>query len=97
MEELTYSLLNASLWFGMTYLLRQFFITAKGTEALGLGDVFLIAGIAMWTQPQHTPQLITAAASGAFLFILLFCRRRRQQALPFAPFLCASLYALTLL
>ena len=94
---LTYSLLNASLWFGMTYLLRQFFITAKGTEALGLGDVFLIAGIAMWTQPQHTPLLITAAASGAFLFILLFCRRRRQQALPFAPFLCASLYALTLL
>ena len=92
-----YSLLNASLWFGMTYLLRQFFITAKGTEALGLGDVFLIAGIAMWTQPQHTPLLITAAASGAFLFILLFCRRRRQQALPFAPFLCASLYALTLL
>ncbi|HGV1128350.1 TPA: prepilin peptidase [Escherichia coli] len=97
LEELTYSLLNASLWFGMTYLLRQFFITAKGTEALGLGDVFLIAGIAMWTQPQHTPLLITAAASGAFLFILLFCRRRRQQALPFAPFLCASLYALTLL
>ncbi|STK08184.1 Prepilin peptidase [Escherichia coli] len=39
----------------------------------------------MWTQPQHTPLLITAAASGAFLFILLFCRRRRQQALPFAP------------
>lgn len=29
LEELTYSLLNASLWFGMTYLLRQFFITAK--------------------------------------------------------------------
>ncbi|MFS3776261.1 prepilin peptidase, partial [Escherichia coli] len=97
LEELTYSLLNASLWFGMTYLLRQFFITAKGTEALGLGDVFLIAGIAMWTQPQHTPLLITAAASGAFLFILLFCRHRHQQALPFAPFLCASLYALTLL
>ncbi|CDL27914.1 Type-IV sectretion leader peptidase/N-methyltransferase [Escherichia coli ISC7] len=51
----------------------------------------------MWTQPQHTPLLITAAASGAFLFILLFCRHRHQQALPFAPFLCASLYALTLL
>ncbi|EOL0912084.1 prepilin peptidase, partial [Escherichia coli] len=95
-EELTYSLLNASLWFSMTYLLRQFFITAKGTEALGLGDVFLIAGIAMWTQPQHTPLIIAGAASGAFLFILIFCRRRRQQALPFAPFLCASLYALTL-
>ncbi|HIB8270970.1 TPA: prepilin peptidase, partial [Escherichia coli] len=76
-EELTYSLLNASLWFSMTYLLRQFFITAKGTEALGLGDVFLIAGIAMWTQPQHTPLIIAGAASGAFLFILIFCRRRR--------------------
>lgn len=95
-DSLTHALLNASLWFGMIYLLRRIFLAAKGTEALGLGDVFLIAGIAMWTQPQHTPLIITAAASGAFLFILIFCRRRRQQALPFAPFLCASLYALTL-
>ena len=95
-DSLAHALLNASLWFGMIYLLRRIFLAVKGTEALGLGDVFLIAGIAMWTQPQHTPLIITAAASGAFLFILIFCRRRRQQALPFAPFLCASLYVLTL-
>ncbi|EMA9084767.1 prepilin peptidase [Escherichia coli] len=95
-DSLAHALLNASLWFGMIYLLRRIFLAAKGTEALGLGDVFLIAGIAMWTQPQHTPLIITAAASGAFLFILIFCRRRRQLALPFAPFLCASLYLLTL-
>ncbi|WP_251991963.1 prepilin peptidase, partial [Escherichia coli] len=95
-DSLAHALLNASLWFGMIYLLRRIFLAAKGTEALGLGDVFLIAGIAMWTQPQHTPLIITAAASGAFLFILIFCRRRRQLALPFAPFLCGSLYVLTL-
>ena len=95
-DSLAHALLNASLWFGMIYLLRRIFLAVKGTEALGLGDVFLIAGIAMWTQAQHTPLIITAAASGAFLFILIFCRRRRQQALPFAPFLCASLYVLTL-
>ncbi|EEU3530338.1 prepilin peptidase [Escherichia coli] len=95
-DSLAHALLNASLWFGMIYLLRRIFLAVKGTEALGLGDVFLIAGIAMWTQPQHTPLIITTAASGAFLFILIFCRRRRQQALPFAPFLCASLYVLTL-
>ncbi|MCI3336397.1 prepilin peptidase, partial [Escherichia coli] len=55
-DSLAHALLNASLWFGMIYL----FLAAKGTEALGLGDVFLIAGIAMWTQPQHTPLIITA-------------------------------------
>ena len=53
-DSLAHALLNASLWFGMIYLLRRIFLAVKGTEALGLGDVFLIAGIAMWTQPQHS-------------------------------------------
>lgn len=95
-DSLPHALLNATLWFLAIYLLRRAFQAVKGTEALGLGDVFLIAGIAMWTQPQHTPLIITVAATGAFLFILFFFRRKRKQELPFAPFLCASLYAFTL-
>ncbi|EFE8186589.1 prepilin peptidase, partial [Escherichia coli] len=42
-DSLAHALLNASLWFGMIYLLRRIFLAVKGTEALGLGDVFLIA------------------------------------------------------
>ena len=95
-DSLPHALLNATLWFFAIYLLRRAFQAVKGTEALGLGDVFLIAGIAMWTQPQHTPLIITIAATGAFLFILFFFRCKRKQELPFAPFLCASLYAFTL-
>ncbi|MBV4747963.1 prepilin peptidase [Escherichia coli] len=95
-DSLPNALLNATLWFFAIYLLRRAFQAVKGTEALGLGDVFLIAGIAMWTQPQHTPLIITIAATGAFLFILFFFRCKRKQELPFAPFLCASLYAFTL-
>ncbi|MBA0942143.1 prepilin peptidase [Escherichia coli] len=95
-DSLPHALLNARIWFFAIYLLRRAFQAVKGTEALGLGDVFLIAGIAMWTQPQHTPLIITIAATGAFLFILFFFRCKRKQELPFAPFLCASLYAFTL-
>ncbi|HDK0210613.1 TPA: prepilin peptidase [Escherichia coli] len=88
-------LCSAGFWFLLLLLFRQYTSYRRKTETIGLGDVFLIAGIAIWSPPGDIPWIVATAAGGALLY--LWCNRQRRitRELPFGPFLCASQYAFT--
>ena len=88
-------LCSAGFWFLLLLLFRQYTSYRRKTETIGLGDVFLIAGIAIWSPLGDIPWIVATAAGGALLY--LWCNRQRRitRELPFGPFLCASQYAFT--
>ncbi|HGU5331519.1 TPA: prepilin peptidase, partial [Escherichia coli O146] len=59
------------------------------------GDVFLIAGVAMWSSVNSTPWIIGIAAASTMICMSLFPRSNTGAAIPFGPFICASLYIFT--
>lgn len=50
-------LCSAGFWFLLLLLFRQYTSYRRKTETIGLGDVFLIAGIAIWSPPGDIPGL----------------------------------------
>lgn len=83
------------LWAGMC-LFRVYINRRAGGEVFGLGDVYLIVGLAVWFSVFAVLKLIIVATGVAILFLLIKRYRFRaywhqQQeycGVPFAPFLC---------
>ncbi|MCP8728668.1 hypothetical protein [Escherichia coli] len=71
----------ALFWFLLLSLLRRYTSYRKGVETLGLGDVFLIAGVAMWSSANSTPWIIGIAATGTMVCMSLFPRSNTGAAI----------------
>ncbi|EDF0514053.1 hypothetical protein BZ335_23710 [Salmonella enterica subsp. enterica serovar Enteritidis] len=69
-----------SLWWGLKRYHQR--------EALGLGDVHLIAGLFAWLTPAGA--LYTCGLSFLLMFVVIVINRKPQ---PLAPFMCLSLLA----
>lgn len=75
---------------GFTLLLVLAVLSRGG---MGGGDVKLAAAIGLWVGLQRLPMtlLIGVVLGGiAAMFLLLFRRSKRKDAMPFAPFLCGG-------
>jgi leader peptidase (prepilin peptidase)/N-methyltransferase len=83
------------LYLGL-FLFRVYINRRAGGEVFGLGDVYLIVGLAVWFSVLTALKLITVATLLAILFLLFkkyrFPSRWRHhheyRGTPFAPFLC---------
>ncbi|MGO4746763.1 prepilin peptidase [Serratia quinivorans] len=83
------------LWLGL-FLFRIYINRRAGGEVFGLGDVYLIVGLAVWFSGLTALKLITVATLLAILFLLFkkyrspsrWRHHHEYRGAPFAPFLC---------
>lgn len=70
-----------------------------GREALGLGDVKLMAAAGLWLGPFGLPPFLVMSGLTGIVQVLLLRARRRDigDGVPFGPALCLSLLACLLL
>lgn len=87
------SAVGAAVGFGMCWALAMFGEKLFGREAMGAGDIKLLAGVGAWTGALGAfdtliiGSFIGAAYGGA---LLLSGRIKKQQPIPFGPFLSAG-------
>jgi prepilin signal peptidase PulO-like enzyme (type II secretory pathway) len=77
------SLVGAAAGAALLYVVRLAYLRLRGIEALGLGDVKLIAAIGVWVGVWALPAVLLIASLGTLLTVL--CLR----AVPFEDFLLA--------
>ena len=71
---LSAALLGAALGSGSFLGLRWLYLRWRGYEALGLGDVKLMAGLGAWFGPMWLPVLVLVAAGGGILSTMVLFR-----------------------
>ena len=69
--SLSAAVLGAALGSGSFLALRLIYLRFRGVEALGLGDVKLVAGLGVWFGPTWLPLLVLLAAGGGLLSTLV--------------------------
>ncbi len=73
------------------WALRAIWLKTKGEEALGLGDVKLLAGIGTFMGPFALPEIVFWAATGGIgLALLMALRPNRDPEIPFGATLGAA-------
>ena len=68
------ALLGAALGSGSFLAVRWLYLRWRGFEALGLGDVKLMAGLGAWFGPMWLPVLVLVAAGGGLLSTVVLFR-----------------------
>lgn len=87
-----FPLMCGLFWFTVPLLIRHLFYRYKRCEGLGLGDVFLLSGIAVW-MPVWIAGIVMLASCAAYGY----GKWQGQQCLPLGSFLCVSVYACSLM
>jgi leader peptidase (prepilin peptidase)/N-methyltransferase len=93
------SLLGAALGAALPWLVRWLWLKARGVEAMGLGDVKMLAMIGAFLGWQQVwVVLFLASFAGATIGVTLMLLGRRSMAsrLPFGTFLAVAAYAASL-
>jgi leader peptidase (prepilin peptidase) / N-methyltransferase len=83
------ALLSGALAALFLLLIRWIYYWLRHQEGLGLGDVKLLAMIAVWMGPRLTGEVLFFGVLAAALYGLLWARRANAP-LPLGSFLCAS-------
>lgn len=60
-------------------ILRYIFKKIKNVEALGLGDVYLIASLAIWTGFEKFLYLLVGSSITGIIFYLIFNKRNKEN------------------
>lgn len=87
------AILGAALGYGTLWGVYQIFRLTTGKEGMGYGDFKLLAMLGAWLGWQSLPQIILlSSCTGAMVGVLLVLmqRLRREQPLPFGPYLAAA-------
>lgn len=84
----------AALAAAVLVLIRTIALRAKGDAGLGLGDVKLIAALALWLGPA-TPIMVAAAAILGLVATTVTPRADRRR--PFGPFIAVGAWAVGLM
>lgn len=95
--DLAWAVGSALLWSAMFLAMRAGARSALGHEALGLGDVKLMGGLAAWLGPVAPVYVTLYASVAAILTLVAFALVRRENlsdirgtGIAFGPFLCLS-------
>jgi len=86
--------LGAALAGGLALLVRAAFARLTGADALGLGDVKLMAAAGLWLGPAGVPALLVLGGGLGLVTGALWRRAGRGPAFPFGPALAAAFFAL---
>lgn len=92
--------LSGGLTFGLLALGVRWLVGRRlGREALGLGDVKLMAAAGLWLGPFGLPPFLVMSGLTGIVHVLLLRVRRQEigDGVPFGPALCLSLLACLLL
>ena len=73
------SLITALIAPSLFLILRYIFKKIKNVEALGLGDVYLIASLALWTGFEKFLYLLIGSSITGIVFYLIFNRRNKEN------------------
>lgn len=90
---LSEAVLGAVVGYGALWLLFWFFYLLSGKEGLGFGDFKLLAALGAWLGVSVLPQVLLLSALTGLLaggILMLLGRMKRNEALPFGPFLAFS-------
>jgi prepilin signal peptidase PulO-like enzyme (type II secretory pathway) len=83
------------MMFASFWLIRSGYQRFRGTAGLGLGDVKMAGGSAMWFSPWNLPIFLLAACFSALIFVVWSSLRSggldRAAKIPFGPFLGVGL------
>ncbi|MES0327045.1 MAG: A24 family peptidase, partial [Gammaproteobacteria bacterium] len=87
------SLIGAMLGYMILWSVFQIFKIVTGKEGMGFGDFKLLAALGAWLGWELLPQIILLSSLvGAItgIFMLITGLTRRQQPIPFGPYLAAA-------
>ena len=73
------SLITALIAPSLFLILRYIFKKIKNVEALGLGDVYLIASLALWTGFEKFLYLLIGSSITGIVFYLIFNRKNKEN------------------
>ena len=95
--DLAWAVGSVLLWAAIFLAVRTGARSVLGQEALGLGDVKLMAGLAAWLGPLAPVYVILYASVSAILTLVALTRVKREKlsdisgtGIAFGPFLCLS-------
>jgi leader peptidase (prepilin peptidase) / N-methyltransferase len=82
--------------YGFIWALNEGYRAIRGRAGMGLGDAKLMAVAGAWLGPEGLPATLLYACIGALLFVAVRYVRghaiRRDEPLPFGPFLAAAIW-----
>ena len=85
------AILFSAVVFASFWLIRTGYQHFRGAAGLGLGDVKMAGGSALWFSPWNLPIFLFAACFSALIFVVLSAHRSggldRAAKIPFGPFL----------
>lgn len=70
-RDLLLAIIGAAIAAAALWLLRSVWLRVKGQEALGLGDVKMLAGIGAFVGPYALPEIVFWAANGGIVLALV--------------------------
>jgi len=88
-DALENTVLGMIVGYSALYLLRWGYLKLRNIEAIGLGDVKLLATLGAWLGVLHLTTLLLYAILMGILYISLY-REKNKEPIPFGPFLFLS-------
>jgi len=88
-DTLENSVLGMLGGYSLIYALRWFYLTVRNLEAIGLGDVKLIAALGAWLGISNLAPLLLYASLAGILYTIAFNKNVTKR-MPFGPFLIFS-------
>ena len=87
------SILGASLGYGLLWAIHALFRLVTRKEGMGRGDFKLLAALGAWMGVGHLPLIVLGSSvAGAIVGVglILFGIRKREDPIPFGPFLALA-------
>ena len=85
------AIIGAGIAGGALWLLRAAWLWVKGQEALGLGDIKMLAGIGAFIGPYAVPEVVFwAAIAGIVLALVMSLKGNRDPETPFGAAMALS-------
>ena len=83
-------MITGLIGFGLFYALRYLFKKKRDIEALGMGDVYLIAGLGVWLGFEKFLYILSISSFLGIFYYLLFGKNKDNFEIPYGSALGIS-------
>jgi leader peptidase (prepilin peptidase)/N-methyltransferase len=88
------SIITALIGFSLFYILRLLFLKFRDIEALGFGDIYLIAGFSSWLGFEKFLYLLIISSLLGIIYFIIFGRKIKNFEIPFGSAMGLSFISL---